>query len=184
MSQRKRTIPLASFLTFTTYGTWLHGREAGSVDCEHNQFGEAVMSPDPVLEEAMRQKLEEPPFVLDAQRRRVVRLSIEEVSTHRRWALIALHVRSNHIHVVVRANADPDKVMNDYKAYASRRLKEAGFDEKRKRRWTEGGSKRFLWQPESVATTVKYVIEEQGQPMESLFLPENMPTEPQTAPDA
>jgi hypothetical protein len=29
--------PLAYFITFTTYGTWLHGNGAGSVDPAHNQ---------------------------------------------------------------------------------------------------------------------------------------------------
>ena len=31
--------PLAYFLTFTTYGTWLHGREEGSVDRDNHVFG-------------------------------------------------------------------------------------------------------------------------------------------------
>jgi hypothetical protein len=29
--------PLAFFITFTTYGAWLHGQAPGSVDREHNQ---------------------------------------------------------------------------------------------------------------------------------------------------
>ena len=32
-------IPLAYFITFRAYGTWLHGDERGSVDRLHNTFG-------------------------------------------------------------------------------------------------------------------------------------------------
>src|SRR6266478_1713782 len=43
--------PVAYFITFTTYGTWLHGRAPGSVDREHNQPGTAFLPAD-VAEEA------------------------------------------------------------------------------------------------------------------------------------
>jgi hypothetical protein len=41
------SIPLAYFITFTCYGTWLHGDERGSVDDEHNTPGTPVLDPDP-----------------------------------------------------------------------------------------------------------------------------------------
>jgi len=31
--------PIAFFITFRTYGTWLHGDERGSVDRCHNHYG-------------------------------------------------------------------------------------------------------------------------------------------------
>ena len=40
-----------------------------------------------------------------------------------RWRkLLAAHVRTNHVNVVVEAEVPPEKVMNDFKAYASRSL--------------------------------------------------------------
>jgi REP element-mobilizing transposase RayT len=119
----------------------------------------------------MRRKLAEPPFDLDTPRRRVVRATIEEVSRYREWRVLAAHVRTNHVHIIVCGEADPDKMLDDYKAYATRRLKEAGFDLPRRRRWTEGGSTRFLWKPEQVEATIRYVVSEQGEPME-LFVAE------------
>jgi REP element-mobilizing transposase RayT len=178
MSQRDRSIPLAYFITFTTYGTWLHGREAGSVDREHNRFGDVFLPSNSAREANERRKMDEPLFVLDSERRKVVLRTIEEVSAYRKWTLIAAHVRSNHVHIVVRANSDADKVMNDYKAYATRRLKEAGFDQNRKHLWTESGSQRFLWRSTDVVAAAKYVVEEQGEPMELVFAPEFLPTEP------
>ncbi len=166
MSQPARRVPLAYFLTFSCYGTWLHGREPGSVDSAHNQYGAPLLSPDPDRLAGMRQRLAEPPFDMDAPRRRIVCVTVEEVSRHRGWHLLAAHVRARHIHVVVHGQADPDKMLDDYKAYATRRLKEAGFDRQRQRRWTEGGSTRFLWKPEQVEAAIRYVVIEQGEPME------------------
>jgi REP element-mobilizing transposase RayT len=162
----QRPIPLAYFLTFTCYGTWLHGRDPGSVDRLHNRFGDPYLPVDPEQEARKRQKLAEAPFDLDPPRRRVTLATIREVSQYRGWYLLAAHVRSNHVHVVVRGQADPDKMLDDYKAYATRRLKEAGFDCDRRRRWTEDGSTRFLWRAEQVEAVVRYVVDEQGERME------------------
>jgi REP element-mobilizing transposase RayT len=158
-------IPLAYLITWTCYGTWLHGRAPGSVDREHNRFGDPVLPPDPKSEAQMRPRLVEPPYSLDRPRWQVVLRTIQEVSTHRRWRLLAAHVRSNHIHVITHAECGPDKVMEDYKAYCTRRLREAGFEPARRHRWTEGGSKRYLWKPERLQEAIRYVADEQGEPM-------------------
>ena len=41
--------------------------------------------------------------------------------------------------------AAPEKVMNDFKTYASRRLTEAGFDTRDRKRWTRHGSTKYIW---------------------------------------
>jgi hypothetical protein len=38
--------PIAYFITFTTYGTWLHGDERGSVDKGHNRVGTEFIAPN------------------------------------------------------------------------------------------------------------------------------------------
>jgi len=176
MPAPQRSIPLAYFLTFTTYGTWLHGRAPGSVDRDHNQVGEPFLPADPDHEAQIRQRLVEPPFFLDQPRRRVVLATVLAVSEYRHWIPLAIHVRSNHVHIVVRGLADPDRMLNDFKAYATRRLKEAGFDRDRRHRWTEGGSTRFLWRAEKVPEAVRYVVDQQGEPMEVY---EASPSEPE-----
>jgi REP element-mobilizing transposase RayT len=162
-------IPNAYFITWTCYGIWLHGRAPGSVDNEHNRFGDPVLPPDREQEAEMRRRLAEAPYSLDQPRRQIMLRTIQEVSNHRGWQLIAAHVRSNHVHVIVHAECGPDKVMEDYKAYCTRRLREAGFDPARRHRWTEGGSKRYLWKPEQLQAAIRYVLDEQGEPME-LFI--------------
>jgi acetolactate synthase regulatory subunit len=105
--------PIAYFLTFTTYGTWLHGRETGSVDRQHNIYGTPMLAPDPELEQKQRAKMKQPEYRLDENQRTIVLETILEVARHRDWHVWAAHVRSNHVHVVISANVKPEKVLND-----------------------------------------------------------------------
>lgn len=154
------------FITFSTYGTWLHGRETGSVDKRHNVFGDLFLPGDAERERVQRTLLPVPPYVLDQPRRRIVLDTVLEVARHRGWHVLACHVRTNHVHVVVHAESLPEKVMSDFKAYASRRLKtELGEDDVRSR-WTQHGSTQYLFSTDAIEAKVKYVLDEQGEPME------------------
>lgn len=164
--------PLAYLITFTCYGCWLHGRAQGSVDAEHNQIGTPFLAPNPTVEQEERRQLRDPPCSLDAARRAIVLRTFGEVAAHRHWELLAAHVRSNHAHVVVQAPARPEKVMADFKAYASRRIREATGEPAERKRWTEHGSTRYLWQPEQVRAAIHYVVAEQGEPMSIYIAPE------------
>src|ERR1019366_8107972 len=66
---------LAYFITFTTYGTWLHGTDKGmgSVDGEHNEYGAELVEPDPGREREAREAMVQPAYTMDAARREVVR---------------------------------------------------------------------------------------------------------------
>lgn len=70
--------PLAFFITFTTYGTWLHGQAPGSVDREHNQVDTSFLEPDPNRQAASHGKISQDPYRLDEARRRIVRDAIVE----------------------------------------------------------------------------------------------------------
>src|SRR5262245_61234023 len=100
--------PLAYFITFTTYGTWLHGRAPGSVDREHNVPGTPYLPPDDDVERKVRSTMRQQPYNLDGLRRSVVLRTIKEVASHRKWKLWAAHVRSNHVHVVIAAECKPE----------------------------------------------------------------------------
>jgi hypothetical protein len=54
----------------------------------------------------------QPPYLLDANLRRVVLQAMQEVCANRHWALLAAHVRSNPVHVVVDADRSAEQVMN------------------------------------------------------------------------
>jgi REP element-mobilizing transposase RayT len=158
--------PIAYFITFTTYGAWLHGRAPGSVDRAHNAAGTPFLPQDEKLEREMRGAMRQEPYLLDKARRQIVLRTIKEVAAHRKWKLWVAHVRSNHVHVVISAECKPEKVMNDLKAWCSRRLREAFHESPDRDRWTQHGSTRFLNYKESFNAAVKYVIDDQGEPME------------------
>jgi REP element-mobilizing transposase RayT len=157
--------PLAYFITFTTYGTWLHGHDPGSVDREHNAPGTPFLPPDPQREASQRQRLRQPPYRLDEPRRAVVLRTIHEVARHRGWRVWAVHVRTAHVHVVVTAGDRPEKVMSDFKAWSSRRLREAFGESADRDRWTQHGSTRYLNTEAAVVGAIGYTLDEQGERM-------------------
>ena len=77
------------------------------------------------LAEDEKAELRHPPITLDSAQRDVVEKSIREVCDHRGYALHAVNVRTNHVHSVVTASCKPERVMDSFKAYATRRLREA-----------------------------------------------------------
>ena len=159
-----RQHPLAYLITFTCYGTWLHGDGRGSADREHRIPGTPCLPPDPDRQARAVGVMQVASYALDQARRRCVLRSLHETCTARGWRLLAAHVRSHHVHVVVAAAKTPERVMNGLKAYASRALNAAGFDGQGRKRWTRHGSTRYLWDEKAVEQAVAYVVDEQGEP--------------------
>ena len=153
------------FITFSTYGTWLHGSEKGSVDRQRNQIDFPLISPDPSLVNRRRNSMRQEEYVLDEPRRQIVLVTICEVCQFRSWKLWALHVRSNHVHVVVSSTSRPEKVMMDLKAWCSRRIREQWSEDPNRDRWAQHGSTRWLNDDESRDRAIAYVLHEQGEPM-------------------
>jgi REP element-mobilizing transposase RayT len=116
------------FITFRCYGAHVHGAEAGSVDRNHNLPGSRTLDADLKRAGVESEAMTQAPYLLDQQARPVVLAAIREVSAHRRWNLLAPHVRTNHVHVIVESEARPEKVMNDFKSYSSRALNKLARD--------------------------------------------------------
>src|ERR1019366_5132653 len=115
------------FITFACYGAHLHG-EAGSVDREHNVPGTPLVEVDTKRVRNELARMEYGAYLLDGERREVVLAALREVCKYRDWKLCAAHVRTNHVHVVVEAEMQPEICMNAFKAYASRDINNAGLD--------------------------------------------------------
>ena len=109
--------------------------------------------------------MDQPPYYLDQIRRDAVLEAIQNVCRHRGWSLLAAHVRSSHVHTVVEAENEPERVMNDFKAYASRRLTRLGLDGPDRKRWARHGSTRWLWKAQHISAAMQYVVAEQGEAM-------------------
>jgi hypothetical protein len=158
--------PIAYLITFTTYGTWLHGDKRGSVDKEHNRFGSAFVSPNSGLSKKERISLKNPPFALGKNERGVVLKAILQVCELRGWFAHVIHVRRSHVHIVVSGEVRPEKMLVDFKAYSTRALRKYNNDQTTiKKYWTRHGSTKYIWTKESLATTIKYVRDEQGKIM-------------------
>jgi REP element-mobilizing transposase RayT len=158
--------PIAYLITFTCYGTRLHGDGKGSVDRHHNRFGTPFLPADVGKCNRAGMLMKQPPYHMDAVRRALVLEAIQEICLQRHWELIAAHVRSTHVHCVVSAAIKSRLLMNAIKAHCSRKLNESGIEPGRSRRWTRGGSKRGLWTEQSIEDAVIYVLDKQGEPME------------------
>ena len=65
--------------------------------------------------------MKQSPYTMRAAEREVVRDAIVRLCRKMGWQLLAVHVRSNHVRVVVAVDRDPGRVMSDMKAAASAR---------------------------------------------------------------
>jgi len=147
---------LAYHITWTTYGTWLPGDGRGWV-----RWGESgVKPPDPERERDAGKRMVESAVMLTEDQWRMVEQTVRDHCLIRGWRLHAVNARTNHIHVVVTADRDPQEVMNQFKAWCSRRLNEqAGTF--RKRWWTKHGSTKWINDEIYLGNAVRYV--EEGQ---------------------
>ena len=160
--------PIAYLITWSTYGTRLHGDPRGSNDKDTTDRGDTFVPPSARYENLRRSQLKEPPFTMDAKHRGAVFRAIQQHAEYRQWKLFALSIRTNHVHMVVEAAGPPEEIMRQYKAYATRGLRHEKCIPGRKRVWTEGGSKKWLFTPAHVDNACDYVLCRQGPdlPME------------------
>jgi len=152
-------------ITFACYGCHWHGHASGSVDRRHNLAGSRLIEADPRRLYGELQRMDQPPYQMDSTRRQVVPAALRERCQQQKWHLLAAHVRTNHVHMVVEGEARPERIMNDLKSYASRCLNRMGSDERTRKRWAKHGSTRWLWKPTHVSAAIRYVVDEQGEPM-------------------
>lgn len=144
--------PLAYLITWTTYGTWLPGDGRGWVE----DGTPGIRAPDAARRAEARGRLSEPPVTLDEAQRTLVEATIRAHCEVRRWTLHAVNARSNHVHVAVTADdVPPETVMDQFKAWCSRRLNECG--PRRKHWWTRHGSTKWINDEDYLRNAINYV---------------------------
>jgi REP element-mobilizing transposase RayT len=155
--------PLAYFLTWSCYGTWLHGDARGSVDADHNECFTPTIDPDPFLKHRVRSLMTDEPFTLAPDARAVVDRTIRRHCEIRKWRILAVNARSTHVHVVVDCceSIAPEPAMEQFKAWCTRKLREAGFARPDQKVWTEHGSTRWIDTERSLAEAIDYVLNRQ-----------------------
>jgi REP element-mobilizing transposase RayT len=157
--------PLAYFITWSTYGTWLPGDKRGWVE-----YHRGWQLPDPIRELEARAKMREDACILDIDQRREVEAQIEETCRIRGWTLHAVNCRSNHVHIVVSANQHPKRVRSQIKAWCTQRLKALekqrypGLLDIRENWWAERGSQRWIFNDVGLEGATLYVRDGQDGP--------------------
>jgi REP element-mobilizing transposase RayT len=152
-------------LTWTTYGSWLPGdrrgfvgqlRDATGLPYIHNLPHTPCDADMPALEGAMRAAMKGAPIRLGPAQAEALVAQFRETAAYRGWLLLAGAVMANHVHLVVGVPGDPDpeKLLHDFKSYASRTLNRLGSRPVNGTWWTESGSKRKL---RDVLAAVEYV---------------------------
>ena len=154
--------PIASFITFRTYGTWLHGDARGSVDRENNTYGMPRVPRNPPRLAFEEQQLAGSPVFLGPARRAAVRRAILGTFEAREWFLHALNVRTNHVHVVGVFDIAPRRAMTELKARATCAMRAGGCWLEARSPWARGGSARWIWTPKQLGRVIEYVVSGQG----------------------
>ena len=154
--------PLAYLITFRTYGTWHHGDERGSVDRHNNTYGAPRIARNDTWKRIETQMQYREPVLLDAIRRTSVEKAVRDSCTHKKWELIAVNVRTNHVHAVVSALNSPEQILSALKANATREMPADGCWKFDSTPWAAKGSRRYLWNEKSVGLAVDYVNNGQG----------------------
>jgi REP element-mobilizing transposase RayT len=168
--QGAEVVQTTYLITWACYGAWLPG-QAGSVPRTQNQFGGRLPEPNANKERHSGNRMAHDPYLMDEFRRQVLLNSLRQVGSYRGWTMLAAHVRTNHVHVVIAANCKPEQVMTAMKAYSSRALNACSRDLPDRRRWARHGSTRYLWTRDSIWAAVHYVVREQGPAMAVYEMP-------------
>lgn len=148
--------PLAYFITWTTYGTWLPGDDRW---WQRKGIG-SQQPPNKLTLDSAREKMKESAFLMNPEQRTVVERTIKKHCQVRGWKLHAVNARSNHVHVVVTASGyRPELVRDQFKSWCTRRLKETV--KHRERFWTARASCRWINHDEDLDSVVIYTLQAQ-----------------------
>jgi REP element-mobilizing transposase RayT len=151
--------PAAYFLTFHTYGTWLHGDERGSIDRKGDNIpGSPIIPTDPSRVKFEKSLLKQPPVTFTPSQRRFIDSTIRNVCDFNNWILHAVNVRTQHIHVVITAQKSPESIVNSFKSWCTRKMRENGLWKNEHSPWSRHGSTRYLWNEKAVDDASEYVL--------------------------
>ena len=154
---------LAYFITFRTYGSWLHGDKRGSVDRFHNRYGTPRLPHNRLRENYERSLLKRPPVRLTRKQRKVVEESIWETCKTRKWIVWARNARTNHVHSVVTADCNSKQARSILKAGATKTLREKGCWKSKATPWADRGSRIRIWSQKELMAAIDYVLYDQGE---------------------
>ena len=96
--------------------------------------------------------------ILSPSHREAVEAVCRKHAVIRNWFLHAVSARSNHIHVVVTADAEPKKVRDQFKANATRALQSCSEPVMNDKVWTRGGDIEIVDGEDGLERVLTYVL--------------------------
>ncbi|MBS0206785.1 MAG: transposase [Planctomycetes bacterium] len=150
--------PVTLFITFTTYGTWLPGDRRG-----WRKWKTGAQPSQPLLENWCRERMQEQPLLLSEPHRKKVEAVIRDHAKIRGWLLHAVSVRSNHVHIAVTVDGSPKRARDQFKANATRVLREPPHAIANDKIWTKGGDIQFVDTDDGLHQVVIYITEAQDR---------------------
>lgn len=151
--------PIAFFITWTVYGTFLQGDSRG-----WRKWKAGVQEPQPRLARWHAARLNYPIRLLRAEHRLCGEEEIERLSIHRGWTLFGKNARSNHVHVVVHASrCNGATVRDQMKANVTRVLREQWSEFRDRPVWSRGGDWQCIDNEDDLEQVLLYVNEAQDR---------------------
>ena len=150
--------PLAYHITFGTYGTRLHGDSRGTVDREHNQYGEPVIGKNDLWLREETASLKFPAVRLTDVQRVEVEILISKVCDRGGWTLLVCAAREDHVHTLLTTNSDGQVVRRLLKRWLSEAL--SGESRRAGGWWAECGSVKWVWTEDYRERAYLYVREQ------------------------
>ncbi len=151
--------PLAYFITWTVYGTFLQGDERG-----WRKWGKGYQPTQPRLAEWRRDRLKHSIELLSDPERELVDKEVYRLSEYRGWKCWATMARTNHVHVVVTANDRKGSVVRDQcKANATRVLRGHSTRFVGRPVWSELGDWQCINTEEELEIVIAYVMDAQDR---------------------
>jgi REP element-mobilizing transposase RayT len=136
-------------VTWTTYGTWLQGDRRGFV-----RDGK-ILKASTELEQNNKRRQSSNKVSFTKEQREIIKSSILREAEKIRENVLAISVRSNHVHAVIEGGGKPiNTVMNRFKTAAYHAMRELGFKGKV---WTSGYDRRFCFNEKELKTRINYV---------------------------
>lgn len=158
--------PIAYFITIRAYGTWLHGDKRFSMNRIQNRYGSEKIKRNGHFENLMKNELKDLPMYFDDKKRDIIRNALQNTCHRYQWKLYALHIRTNHAHIVLQSDNKVNEVMQALKANATLLLRKQGEIERGRKVWSHHGSTKYIWTECALHYVCKYTINEQGEKMD------------------
>jgi REP element-mobilizing transposase RayT len=160
---------LAYYITWTTYGNWMPGDRRGwrrkmtnrNTRYQPPRDENGIYRPQPLLEAWCRDQMKSSEVSLSPSDRITIENSIREHCQIRGWKVLAVNPRTNHVHVVVVANAPPETVRDQLKANCTRALRQQPVPLIAEKTWATGGDIEFIDDENELECVITYVLDAQ-----------------------